>query len=179
MKIRLASPITLDSIVDGPGLRAVLWTQGCNHNCKGCHNPQTHDILGGYEEDTGNINNEIRKLKLHRGITLSGGEPFLQSEALAEVAKTCKENNLDVWIYSGYTIEELLNKKNSSYFNNLNLLRNVDVLVDGRFIEAKRDISLKFRGSSNQRIIDVKKTLETKQVHLHEEYMKEDLSIAK
>ncbi|WP_330637432.1 4Fe-4S single cluster domain-containing protein [Paraclostridium sordellii] len=111
MKIRLASPITLDSIVDGPGLRAVLWTQGCNHNCKGCHNPQTHDILGGYEEDTDNINNEIRKLKLHRGITLSGGEPFLQSEALAEVAKTCKENNLDVWIYSGYTIEELLNKK--------------------------------------------------------------------
>ncbi|CEN26648.1 anaerobic ribonucleoside-triphosphate reductase activating protein [Paraclostridium sordellii] len=179
MKIRLASPITLDSIVDGPGLRAVLWTQGCNHNCKGCHNPQTHDILGGYEEDTDNINNEIIKLKLHRGITLSGGEPFLQSEALAEVAKTCKKNNLDVWIYSGYTIEELLNKKNSSYFNNLNLLRNVDVLVDGRFIEAKRDISLKFRGSSNQRIIDVKKTLETKQVHLHEEYMKEDLSIAK
>ncbi|TAN64011.1 anaerobic ribonucleoside-triphosphate reductase activating protein [Paraclostridium sordellii 8483] len=179
MKIRLASPITLDSIVDGPGLRAVLWTQGCNHNCKGCHNPQTHDTLGGYEENTYNINNEIRKLKLHRGITLSGGEPFLQSEALAEVAKTCKENNLDVWIYSGYTIEELLNKKNSSYFNNLNLLRNVDVLVDGRFIEAKRDISLKFRGSSNQRIIDVKKTLETKQVHLHEEYMKEDLSIAK
>ncbi|MGL5560548.1 MAG: anaerobic ribonucleoside-triphosphate reductase activating protein, partial [Paraclostridium dentum] len=154
MKIRLASPITVDSIVDGPGLRAVLWTQGCIHNCKGCHNSQTHDLVSGFEVDTSTISKEIEKLKLHRGVTLSGGEPFLQSEALAEVAKTCKDNNLDVWVYTGYTFEELTDKKNPSYFNNLNLLRNIDVLVDGRFIEAKRDISLKFRGSSNQRIID-------------------------
>ncbi|MGL5641066.1 MAG: 4Fe-4S single cluster domain-containing protein, partial [Paraclostridium sp.] len=92
MKIRLASPITIDSIVDGPGLRAVLWTQGCIHNCKGCHNSQTHDLLSGFEVDTSTISKEIEKLKLHRGVTLSGGEPFLQSEALAEVAKTCKDN---------------------------------------------------------------------------------------
>ena len=97
----------------------------------------------------------------------------------AEVAKTCKDNDLDVWVYTGYTFEELTDKKNPSYFNNLNLLRNIDVLVDGRFIEAKRDISLKFRGSSNQRIIDVKKTLELKKICLHDEYMKEDLGIAK
>jgi anaerobic ribonucleoside-triphosphate reductase activating protein len=179
MKIRLASPITLDSIVDGPGLRAVVWTQGCNHNCKGCHNPQTHDIYGGYEADTTDITNEIQKLRLHRGVTLSGGEPFVQSEALAEIAKVCKDNDLDVWVYTGYTFEELTDKRNPSYFNNLNLLRNIDVLVDGRFIEAKKDISLKFRGSSNQRIIDVKKTLDYKQICLHEEYMKEDLGIAK
>ena len=179
MKIRLASPITFDSIVDGPGLRAVIWTQGCNHNCKGCQNPQTHDLCGGYEADTDDIAKNIQKLKLHRGVTLSGGEPFMQSEALIEVAKVCKANNLDVWAYTGYTFEELVDKKNPSYFNNLNLLRNIDVLVDGRFIEAKRDISLKFRGSSNQRIIDVKKTLESKNIYLHEEYMKEDLDIAK
>lgn len=179
MKIRLASPITFDSIVDGPGLRAVIWTQGCNHNCKGCQNPQTHDLCGGYEADIDDIAKDIQKLKLHRGVTLSGGEPFMQSEALIEVAKVCKSNNLDVWAYTGYTFEELVDKKNPSYFNNLNLLRNIDVLVDGRFIEAKRDISLKFRGSSNQRIIDVKKTLESKNIYLHEEYMKEDLDIAK
>lgn len=179
MRIRLASPITFDSIVDGPGLRMVLWTQGCSHNCKGCHNPQTHDIDGGYIEDSDNVINQIRDLKLHRGITLSGGEPFMQSEALVGVAKACKENKLDVWVYTGYTFEELIDKKNPSYFNNLNLLRNIDVLVDGKFIEAKKDISLKFRGSSNQRIIDVKKTLDLKKVYLHEEYMKEDLGIAR
>ena len=77
MNIRLASPITYDSIVDGPGLRAVIWTQGCNHNCKGCHNPQTHDVCGGYDMDSQDIIAKIKKLRLHRGITLSGGEPFM------------------------------------------------------------------------------------------------------
>lgn len=179
MMIRLASPITFESIVDGPGLRAVIWTQGCNHNCKGCHNPQTHDKCGGYIEDSSNVIKQIQNLKLHRGVTLSGGEPFMQSEGLLEIAKACKENKMDVWAYTGYTFEELIDKKNSSYFNNLNLLKNIDVLVDGKFIEAKKDISLKFRGSSNQRIIDVKKTLDLKNVYLHEEYMKEDLGIAR
>lgn len=179
MKIRLASPITVDSIVDGPGLRAVLWTQGCIHNCKGCHNPQTHNLLSGFETDTNTISEQIKKLRLHRGVTLSGGEPFLQTEALIEVAKVCKENNLDVWAYTGYTFDELIDRKNPAYFNNLNLLRHIDVLVDGRFIESKRDINLKFRGSSNQRIIDVKKTLEMKKVCLHNEYMKEELELAK
>lgn len=179
MKIRLASPITRDSIVDGPGLRAVLWTQGCIHNCKGCHNPQTHDLLGGFEIDTDEISKEIENLKLHKGITLSGGEPFLQSEALIEIAKVCKTKGLDVWAYTGYTFEELIDKKNPSYFNNLNLLKHIDVLVDGKFIEDKRDISLIFRGSSNQRIIDVGKTLELKKICLHSEYMKLNLDIAK
>lgn len=179
MKIRLASPITMDSIVDGPGLRAVIWTQGCIHQCKGCHNPQTHDLCGGYLENTDNIVKEICNLKLHRGITLSGGEPFMQSEALLDIVKASKENKLDVWAYTGYTFEELLDKKNPSYFNNLNLLRSIDVLVDGKFIEAKKDISFKFRGSSNQRIIDVQKSLKGKKIYLHEEYMKDELEIAK
>ena len=179
MNIRLASPITYDSIVDGPGLRAVIWTQGCNHNCKGCHNPQTHDTCGGHIVDSLNIISEINKLRLHRGITLSGGEPFMQSEALLDVAKECKNLNLDVWAYTGYTFEDSTDNKNPNYFNNINLLRNIDVLVDGRFIETKKDITLRFRGSSNQRIIDVKKSLENKRIHLHEEYMKEDLCISK
>ena len=179
MNIRLASPITYDSIVDGPGLRAVIWTQGCNHNCKGCHNPQTHDTCGGHSVDSLKIISEIYKLRLHRGITLSGGEPFMQSEALLDVAKECKNLNLDVWAYTGYTFEDLTDKKNPNYFNNINLLRNIDVLVDGRFIETKKDITLRFRRSSNQRIIDVKKSLENKRIHLHEEYMKEDLCNSK
>lgn len=179
MNIRLASPITYDSIVDGPGLRAVIWTQGCTHNCKGCHNPQTHDIYGGYEIDSKEIISQLSRLKLHRGITLSGGEPFMQAEALIEIAKEAQTFNLDVWVYSGYTFEELTDKKNPNYFNNINLLRNVDVLVDGRFVEAKKDISLIFRGSHNQRIIDVKKSLENKKIYLHKEYMKNELNIAR
>ncbi|MGL5718390.1 MAG: anaerobic ribonucleoside-triphosphate reductase activating protein [Paraclostridium sp.] len=179
MNLRLASPMTYDSIVDGPGLRSVVWTQGCIHDCKGCHNPQTHDLCGGYIIDTKEIIQKISKLKLHRGITLSGGEPFMQVEALIDIAKEAKSYDMDVWAYTGYTIEELTDIKNPNYFNNVNLLRNIDVLVDGRFIETKKDITLKFRGSLNQRIIDVKKSLENKKIYLHEEYMKEDLDIAK
>lgn len=179
MNVRLASPITYDSIVDGPGLRVVVWTQGCIHNCRGCHNPQTHDISGGYEIDSKEIIKQITKLRLHRGITLSGGEPFMQSEALIDIAKESRNNNLDVWAYTGYTLEELIDKKNPNYFNNINLLRNIDVLVDGRFMENKKNINLKFRGSENQRIIDVRKSLENKKIYLHEEYMKEELDIAK
>ena len=151
MKIRLASPITFDSIVDGPGLRAVIWTQGCNHNCKGCLNPQTHDLCGGYEADTYDIAKDIQKLKLHRGVTLSGGEPFMQSEALTEVAKVCKANNLDVWVYTGYTFEQIQNDEMLKP-----VLDYVDVIVDGRFEPDLYSPYLEFRGSSNQRIIRVR-----------------------
>lgn len=178
MKIRISSPTTFDSIVDGPGLRMVVWTQGCIHNCKNCHNPQTHDLCGGFEVDTKDIIDNIKSLKLQRGITLSGGEPFLQPEALEEIAKEAKSNKLDIWSYTGFTFEKLLNKKNPSYFKNLNLLKQIDVLVDGKFREDRKDISLKFRGSSNQRIIDVQKSLKYKQIILAEEYM-ENLSEAK
>lgn len=178
MKIRISSPTTFDSIVDGPGLRMVVWTQGCIHNCKNCHNPQTHDLCGGFEVDTKDIIDNIKSLKLQRGITLSGGEPFLQPEALEEIAKEAKSNKLDIWSYTGFTFEQLLNKKNPSYFKNLNLLKQIDVLVDGKFMEDRKDISLKFRGSSNQRIIDVQKSLKYKQIILAEEYM-ENLSAAK
>lgn len=178
MKIRISSPTTFDSIVDGPGLRMVVWTQGCIHNCKNCHNPQTHDLCGGFEVDTKDIIDKLRSLKLQKGITLSGGEPFLQPEALEEIAKEAKENKLDIWAYTGFTFEYLLDKKNPSYFKNLNLLKQIDVLVDGKFMEERKDISLKFRGSSNQRIINVQRSLKYKQTILAEEYM-EDLFAAK
>lgn len=178
MKIRISSPTTFDSIVDGPGLRMVVWTQGCIHNCKNCHNPQTHDLCGGFEVDTKDIIDKLKSLKLQKGITLSGGEPFLQPEALEEIAKEAKENKLDIWAYTGFTFEYLLDKKNPSYFKNLNLLKQIDVLVDGKFMEERKDISLKFRGSSNQRIINVQRSLKYKQTILAEEYM-EDLFAAK
>lgn len=178
MKIRISSPLTFDSIVDGPGLRMVIWTQGCIHNCKGCHNPQTHTLDEGYEVRTEEVIDKIKSLRLQKGITLSGGEPFLQPEALEEVARAAKSKGLDVWAYTGFTFEQLLDKNNKSYFKNLNLLRQIDVLVDGKFIEEKKDISLKFRGSSNQRIIDVHRSLDNNKVFLHEQYIESSLSMA-
>lgn len=179
MKLRISYPTTFDSIVDGPGLRMVVWTQGCTHNCRECHNPQTHRLNGGYEVDSKEIIEKIKSLKLQRGITLSGGEPFLQPEALEEIARETKKNNLDVWAYTGFTIEQLLDNKNPLYFKHLNLLKQIDVLVDGKFILEKKDISLKFRGSSNQRIINVERTLKNKQVFLMDKYMKDSLYEAK
>lgn len=175
MKIRLSSPLSIDSIVDGPGLRMVIWTQGCIHNCVDCHNPQTHNLCDGFDMEIDEIINKMKTLRLQKGITLSGGEPFLQPEALEAICKEAKKNNLDVWAYSGFTLEQLLDNKNPSYFKNLSLLRQVDILVDGKFVTEKKDISLKFRGSSNQRIIDVQKSIKYKDIFLAEEYMEESL----
>lgn len=165
MFIKLASSLSFDSIVDGPGLRTVIWTQGCPHNCKGCHNPQTHDFDKGYKVDIDEVVSQIKNTKLQRGITISGGEPFVQVEPLIEIVKVVKkETNFDIWIYTGYTFEELISNENKE--KNLELLKYVDVLVDGRFIENKKSYDLIFRGSSNQRLIDVKQTLENKEIKL-------------
>ena len=115
----------------------------------------------------------MASLKLQQGITLSGGEPFLQPAPLVEIAKEAKNINLDVWSYTGFKFEELIDRKNPLYFENVELLKYIDVLVDGRFELDKRDISLLFRGSSNQRIIDVKKSLKYKTAVLKFEYMQE------
>lgn len=179
MKIRLSSPLSFDSIVDGPGLRMVIWTQGCIHNCNECHNPQTHNLYGGYEVDISEVINNIQNLKLQRGITFSGGEPFLQPEPLEKIAKEAKNSNLDVWAYTGFTFEQLLDNKNPNYFKNINLLNQIDILVDGKFIYEKRNIHLRFRGSSNQRVIDVQKSLKNKKVILAKEYIEEELCSAK
>lgn len=178
MKVRLASNLTYDSIVDGPGLRMVIWTQGCVHHCYKCHNPQTHKLDGGITMDTNQIIKEIKNLKLHRGITLSGGEPFLQPKALSLIAKSAQLENLDVWCYTGFEFEYLLDKKNPLYIDNKNLLQYIDVLVDGKFVYEKKNIKLKFRGSSNQRIIDVKNSLANNKIILKQEYMDEQLNLA-
>lgn len=159
MKIRLAAEITKDSIVDGPGLRAVVWTQGCPHKCKGCHNPQTHDFCGGIEVDVKEVIDEISSLKLHKGITLSGGEPLSQPQACAAIAREAKNKNLDVWVYTGYTFENIVKAANTYKTEWAEILKVADVIVDGQFNEDKHNPLLKFKGSSNQRVIDVKRSL--------------------
>ena len=110
LQIRLAGEITTDSIVDGEGIRSVIWTQGCTHNCKGCHNPETHSFNAGFLKDVSEVCEEIRKLEFQDGITLSGGDPLCQIEACAEIAKFCQSIGLNVWCYTGYTIESLLKR---------------------------------------------------------------------
>lgn len=141
-----------DSIVDGDGLRLSVFTQGCPHHCVGCQNPDTHAASGGRDEDTENILARIDENPLLTGITFSGGEPFLQPAPLTRLAKEAHKRGLDVWSYTGYTLEELLAKKNPAIDA---LLRELDVLVDGPYEERLRDLTLNFRGSSNQRIIDM------------------------
>lgn len=155
MVLRIAG-IIKESVVDGPGIRYVIFTQGCPHNCPGCHNPETHDTHGGYEMDTKDIICDIKSSIFLNGITFSGGEPFLQAERLSIIAESIKSLGLSIVTYTGYTFEELL--KDSDYHIN-KLLNLTDILVDGKFILDEKDISLKFRGSKNQRLIDVKKSL--------------------
>lgn len=156
------SGIVDESIVDGPGFRFTVFTQGCPHKCDGCHNPETHDPSGGYDIETDEILNRIDKNPLLDGITLSGGEPLLQAEKLVPLARSVKERNLSVVVYSGYIFEEII--KNEQW---LKLMRFTDILVDGRFEKDKRSLDLLFRGSSNQRVIDVKKSLESGEVKLY------------
>lgn len=175
MLIRLSHNITRDSIVDGPGLRAVIWTQGCKHNCLGCHNPSTHDFSGGFLMDIEDIITQLKELKLHRGITISGGEPFEQPVECAEIARRAKDLGLDVWCYTGYTFEELINEKGYRYKKGwIELLKEIDVLVDGPFIRERKNLLLKFRGSDNQRILDVNKSLKYKIPILKEEYYNQE-----
>ena len=171
MKVRLASPITYDSIVDGPGLRMVIWTQGCIHNCEGCHNPQTHDLNAGFWLDHEQIIEQIKKTKLQKGITLSGGDPFLQAKALIPITAEAKKLGLDVWAYTGFRWEFLMHPNNPSHIEHYELLTYVDTLVDGRFMKEKKSVDLIFRGSSNQRIIDVQKSLQEKEIICRAEYM--------
>lgn len=159
MKIRMAGVVS-ESIVDGPGIRYTLFVQGCPHKCEGCHNPQTHDFCGGKDDDTDAILEKILENPLLDGVTFSGGEPFCQAQPLADLAKKIKQAGLNVISYSGYTIEYLI--KNANDENGyMELLREIDYLIDGPFVLSLKSYEAKFRGSTNQRIIDVKKTLET------------------
>ncbi|MGJ0847956.1 anaerobic ribonucleoside-triphosphate reductase activating protein [Tissierella praeacuta] len=152
-KIRIAG-IEEESIVDGPGIRLVVFTQGCNHNCIGCHNPETHSFYGGKLVDIDSIINMIIENPLLDGITLSGGEPFEQAIECSILAKRVRNMGLNVVTYTGYTFEEILRNDNFR-----ELLLQTDILIDGKFDISKKSMMLQFRGSTNQRIIDVKKYL--------------------
>ena len=153
--VRIAGVIK-ESIVDGKGLRLVVFTQGCPHNCKGCHNPETHETGGGYSCSAQTIVEEFLKNPLLAGITFSGGEPILQAKELLPVAQAVVQAGKDCVLYSGYTFEELTAMQNQDVTQLLSLC---SWLIDGRFIAEQRDLSLPFRGSRNQRIIDLPKTL--------------------
>jgi anaerobic ribonucleoside-triphosphate reductase activating protein len=163
MKIRMAG-IVKESIVDGPGIRFVLFVQGCLHNCLGCHNPETHDLSGGCEIDTQDIIRDIMSAPFLNGVTFSGGEPFLQADKLWEVAKAVKEKDYNIAAYTGFLFEELINNSSPSVRK---LLELTDILIDGKFKIEEKDLSLKFRGSKNQRVIDVKKSMASGSVVLY------------
>ncbi len=163
--LRLFGEVT-ESITDGPGLRYVIFTQGCPHYCPGCHNPESHSFTDGYLVEEEKVIEEILKNPLLDGVTLSGGEPFMQASELARVAKAVKEKALSVIVYSGYTFEELisLSKERKGYTD---LLTFTDVLIDGRFEIDKKSMDLRFRGSRNQRAIDVPASLAAGSVVLY------------
>ncbi len=155
MEIRLAGVIR-ESIVDGPGIRFVVFTQGCKHNCKGCQNPETHPLDGGYVTDTQNIIDAVKKNKIIKGVTLSGGDPLFQPKPTLDLCRKLKENGYDIMIYTGYIFENLLKMGDEDILQILNLC---DTLVDGPFVLEKRSLACRFRGSTNQRLIDVQQSL--------------------
>lgn len=167
MDIRI-SGIVNDSIVDGWGLRLTVFVQGCPHHCKGCHNPQTHDFKGGYIEDTKNIIEKALKNPLLDGVTFSGGEPFCQCIPLYEMGKYLKKKGYNIIVYTGYEYEYLTENSNDEN-GYMKLLSICDYLIDGKFEQDKKSYELKFKGSSNQRIIDCRKSLETGKIITVEE----------
>ena len=173
MEIRLARNIQTDSIVDGEGIRCVIWTQGCIHNCKGCHNPDTHSFTSGFLIDVDDIKRQLDNLQGQSGITFSGGDPMCQPRECLEIAKHSKKLGLNVWCYTGYTYEKLLElSEKNKYIKRF--LEYIDVLVDGPFILSQKSFDVKFRGSKNQRIIDVVKSLKLGSTILKEEYDKQE-----
>ena len=164
MDIRLAGTVN-DSIVDGPGLRFTIFTQGCPHHCVGCHNPNTHPVDGGEVKDTDEIIKTFSKNPLLSGITLSGGEPFVQAEACLKLAKAAHEMHMNVWAYTGFLYDHLMSSQ-LPYAKEL--VQEIDVLVDGPFIFSEKSLGLSYCGSRNQRLIDVQKTIKANQIVLWE-----------
>lgn len=152
--MRIANTVS-GSIVDGPGLRFTVFTQGCRHNCPGCHNPQTHDFAGGYDVTVDELTEKLLSDPLTAGLTLSGGDPMEQAAECAELAKRARAGGKTVWTYTGYTYEQLLREGDPA---RLALLEESDVLVDGPFLLAEKSYEAQFRGSRNQRLIDLNAT---------------------
>ena len=158
-KLRLAGVIR-ESIVDGPGIRMTVFGQGCPHRCKGCHNPETHNPEGGYTSNPENILKAIDQNPLLQGVTFSGGEPFLQAEGFAELGREIKKKGLHIMTYSGYTFDEIMEGAGQGAPGWKELLEVTDILVDGKFVQEEKSLNLLFRGSKNQRLINVPKSLE-------------------
>lgn len=153
-----------NSIVDGPGMRYVIFFQGCLHHCEGCHNPETWPVLGGNKYDMDNIKKEIAKDPMISGITLSGGEPFLQPRAVLDICVWAKQRKLSVWCYTGYDWEQLIEWEDARK----DILKYVDVIVDGEFKKDELSLDISWRGSRNQRLIDVQASLKKGEVVLYE-----------
>ena len=156
--------INFESVVDGEGVRVVVFVSGCLHNCKGCHNPASHSFTAGQpftQELQDEIIAYIQKTPFISGLTLSGGDPMYSAKEITPFIERLRKDvkDISVWIYSGFRFEEIL--KNSEMFD---LLKLCDVLVDGEFILEQRDITLSYKGSKNQRIIDIQKSISDKQV---------------
>lgn len=157
------SGIVHDSIVDGPGLRYSIFTQGCPHHCEGCHNPQTHPLKGGKKISLRKIKKDILSNPLLQGVTLSGGDPFVQAKQLLPVAQFIKEHGLELACYTGY-LYEILESGQIPYAKEL--LTYIDILIDGKFVLSQKSMNLKFKGSANQRTIDVQSSLKEGKVIL-------------
>ncbi|MBQ4641085.1 MAG: anaerobic ribonucleoside-triphosphate reductase activating protein [Oscillospiraceae bacterium] len=147
--------IQTDSIVDGPGIRTTFFCQGCPHHCPGCHNPETWPFAGGMQMETESLVDIVASNPLCRGVTFSGGEPFAQAEGFLELARALKEKGYEVASYSGYTFQQLLSGTQAQR----QLLEYIDVLIDGPFLQEEKSLEVAFRGSKNQRILDVPKSL--------------------
>lgn len=144
-----------ESIVDGPGIRFAVFVQGCPHKCPGCHNPDTHPFEGGTVMSVEDVFAQFKRSPMLKGITLSGGEPFCQAGALANLAELVHDMGKDVVVYTGYTYEELAASDDPAVQA---LLHETDLLIDGPFIEEQKNLELRFRGSENQRLVDMSKT---------------------
>ena len=168
MELNIAG-IVDDSIVDGDGCRLTGFVQGCHRRCHGCQNPETQPMEGGRRIDTADILAKVKANPLLAGVTFSGGEPFLQPAPLAALARAVHALGLDVWSYSGFTLDELLARAEKDKATAA-LLNEIDVLVDGPYEEAERDLTLHFRGSRNQRVIDMRATRKAKKIQLLYEY---------
>lgn len=151
------SGIIEESIVDGPGVRLVIFSQGCPHQCKGCHNPETHAMDGGKLITVKEILDMVKENPLLDGVTFSGGEPFEQAVEFAFLAKELRKLGMGIITYTGYVLEDLIKLNKDGYKQ---LLEETDTLVDGPYVEEQRSLGLTFKGSKNQRIIDVKRDIE-------------------
>lgn len=156
MMLRIAGTAN-DSIVDGPGIRYTIFVQGCPHHCEGCHNPNTHSFSGGELIDSMELLEKIKNNPILDGVTFSGGEPFCQAEALAELGRKIKKLGLNIITYTGYEFEYLYENREKNGWGKL--LEVTDYLIDGKFISAEKSLEVRFRGSKNQRYLNCRESL--------------------